>query len=88
MGKTTGYDLIAKDSRREAKRAVRAHHKHRMRKHAKKVFYSMSDEWVRKMADNLKTCSCPWCCGNPRVLYGDSLQEIRAKARFNLRDWD
>ena len=52
------------------KRALRRHHKFRVRRKAKRVMQMLlddhySDEIAIKVAEHLAACSC-WMCGNPR----------------------
>ncbi len=84
MGRRTETDLIAKPSRQDAKRALRAHHKRRMKKKARETYPDMDPQRAERLADHIKICSCPWCCGNPRALYGDSFHDIRAKRALPL----
>lgn len=52
------------------KRALRRHHKERMKNRAKFIWHEVwgyldeNREFIRN-SDNLKMCSC-WMCGNPR----------------------
>ena len=84
MGRQDDTELVAKPSRREAKRALRAHHKRRMKRRAVAIYasgpYGMDPKRAERLADHLQTCSCP-CCGNPRRMEGDSVAERRAKAK-------
>jgi hypothetical protein len=73
-----------------SKRALRRHHKDRMRERARyvltKVWWhdeSRADHrsWVEhnvpRMADTMKRCSRPGCCGQMRKTYGMTIQERR-----------
>lgn len=49
-------------------RAIRRHHKDRMRAKARRLFADCSRP--EKYADNLTPCSCE-TCGNPRKWFGE-----------------
>lgn len=84
MGRQDDTELVAKPSRRAAKRALRAKHKRRMKKRAVAIYasgpYGMDPKRAERLADHIQTCSCP-CCGNPRRMEGDSVAERRGKAK-------
>lgn len=90
MGRREDRDVFAKPSRFAAKRALRAKQKARMKRRAIRIYPHMAPEHAATLADHIKLCSCPWCCGNPRSLYGDSFHDIRMKGAFptDLSDWD
>lgn len=67
---------------KDTKRALRRHHKERMKRKAIRVYYFCSPEEAIKSADNLKLCSCHMC-GNQRKYYGVPLKEIPL-----AQDWD
>lgn len=50
---------------KDKKRALRRHHKQRMKAKAIRVYYFHTPENAIKHADHLKVCSC-YGCGNPR----------------------
>lgn len=63
--------------------AKRRHDRGRMISRAKRImrsWSSSSDSWVEwaacRWANNMKKCSCDMC-GNPRKLYGPTVQELR-----------
>lgn len=61
----------------DTKRALRRHHKNRMKSKAKKVYHWLTEKQAIKAADHLKTCSC-YMCGNPRKYKeGPTMQELR-----------
>lgn len=73
------------------KRALRRHHKERMKRKADRIFntinYSgfigeMDKEMLSRLADNLKPCSC-YVCGNPRKWWGEvTFQELKEEERW------
>lgn len=48
------------------------------------------DRWLYRSAENMPTCSKPFCCGNPRRLGHDTWQERRARAneQEQIRDYE
>jgi hypothetical protein len=78
-------------------RALRRHHKQRMRKHAERVIKTYESNrpiinlfWrIVKTADNLAFCSCPGC-GNPRRWWKGkdklTIQELRENAKCATRE--
>ena len=62
-------------------RAIRRAEKSRMKKKAIKVYHFLDPHYAIRLADHLKTCSLPWCCGNPRLLGHRKRQEQRAALR-------
>lgn len=68
------------------KRALRRKEKHRKVEEAQmianKIFKDHPDwaeNWAKRHADNMKSCSC-WACGNPRKMFlDDTLQEKKFK---------
>lgn len=67
------------DRTKTAKRAIRRFHKRRMKDKAIRVYHWCDEKNAIKMADHLKTCSNPWCCGNPRAFYGATIAEKKAE---------
>jgi hypothetical protein len=79
------------------RRAVRRHHKFRMRKKARRIFNSWGNStWgdyshysflqEGKYADHLKSCSCHMC-GNPRKFWNEKTrQELKAKLKTEEND--
>jgi hypothetical protein len=43
-----------------------------------KFDFEWFEKWLYRTAENMPTCSNPWCCGNPRKLGHLSWQEQRA----------
>lgn len=65
----------------KSSRGWRRHHKRRMGDKAVAVYYWMSPDRARRLADHLSTCSGP-CCGNPHRHFGHrKLGEIRQLMR-------
>lgn len=73
-----------------SKRAIRRHHHARMRAHARFVLTKIwwhdesradhrrwADHNIVRMADTMKRCSRPGCCGQMRKAYGPTIQELR-----------
>lgn len=66
-------------------RAIRRHHKSRMKAKARKVYPRDSQA---HLADHLAACSCP-TCGNPRRHFGgETVQERRAATVEELDEFD
>lgn len=84
MGKYEAYQ-DPKDSRREAKRALRRAHKVRMGKRAAVIYPHMDPANAARLADHIKMCSC-WMCGNPRRAFGPTLQEVRQASKERYQD--
>lgn len=84
MGKQEEY-RDSKDSRREAKRALRRAHKVRMRKRAAKAYPEVAPEIAARWADHMRMCSC-WMCGNRRRSFGPTLQEVRQASKERYQD--
>lgn len=70
-----------------SKRAIRRHHKRRMKQKAIKIY---SDWWsVREaiqFADNLKPCSCDMCC-NPRRSPWAKGEKLTIQEHIELEKW-
>ena len=67
------------------RRAVRRHHKERMKQKARHIFkdiwhdkYMLTDDRIGKWCDNLAICSCGGC-GNQRKWVGKTLQERKVE---------
>jgi len=62
-------------------RAVRRHHKRRMKKKARRIF--PDDPHAEYLADHMAFCS-KYCCGHIRELEGPTRQELK----FAVEDMD
>ena len=89
MGRKDLEEIITKPSRRAAKTLVRKKHKRRMAKRAGIVYQETDPIRNAMIADNIKLCSNPWCCGNPRAYYGDPMSVVRKKMGLSTdpADW-
>lgn len=65
------------------KRAIRRYHNERIKNGAEHIFcrYGCSKENARKLANNMKMCTC-YLCGNPRRWNG----EITKAEKFSEKD--
>lgn len=61
---------------KDKKRALRRHHKQRMKNKAIRVYYFHTPETAIKYADHLAICSC-YGCGNQRQYVGPPIRELR-----------
>lgn len=81
--------LIATTGGSMRDRAYRRHHAQRVKDKWCKIGrrWGITDEtagngfwgWVVRTAENMPTCSSPWCCGNPRRRGDKTLDEKRAE---------
>ena len=67
------------------KRALRRHHKERLKKNLVKnswFDHIESDESASRLVDNLATCSDPYCCGNERKRSNSKKHKSHQEQRF------